>query len=62
MKKKVQISNSTTEFLVFTTQAGEQGIEVRVEDETVWLTPKLMAGLFEVDVRTISEQRIGNTD
>jgi len=62
MKKKVQIRNSMTEFLVFTTQAGEQGIEVRVEDETVWLTPKLMAGLFEVDVRTISEQRIGNTD
>jgi hypothetical protein len=62
MKKKVQIRNSTTEFLVFTTQASEQGIEVRVEDKTVWLTQKLMAGLFEVDVRTISEQRIGNTD
>ena len=54
-EKKLQIRNSTAEFLVFTTQAGENGIEVRVEGETVWLTQKLMATLFEVDVRTISE-------
>jgi hypothetical protein len=53
--KQVQIRNSTTEFLVFTTQAGERGIEVRVEDETVWLTQKLMAALFEVTVPTINE-------
>ncbi len=62
MKKKsdkLQIRNSTAEFLVFTRQAGEDGIEVRVEDETVWLTQKLMAALFEVDVRTISEH-LGN--
>ena len=36
--KKLQIRNSTAEFLVFTAQAGEKGIEVRIEDETVWLT------------------------
>lgn len=53
--KKLQIRNSTAEFLVFTKQADENGIEVRVEDETVWLTQKLMAALFEVDVRTINE-------
>jgi hypothetical protein len=53
--KKLQIRNSTAEFLVFTKQAGENGIEVRVEDETVWLTQKLMAALFEVDVRTVNE-------
>jgi len=53
--KKVQIRNSTAEFLVFTTQAGEKGIEVRVEDETVWLTQKLIGVLFDVDVRTVSE-------
>jgi len=57
MKKehRLQIRNSTAEFLIFTRQASEAGIEVRVEDETVWLTQKLMAALFEVDVRTISE-------
>jgi hypothetical protein len=53
--KKLQIRNSTAEFLVFTSQAGEKGIEVRVEDETVWLTQKLIGALFEVDVRTVSE-------
>jgi hypothetical protein len=53
--KKVQIRSSTAEFLVFTTQAGEKGIEVRVEDETVWLTQKLIGVLFDVDVRTVSE-------
>ena len=53
--KKLRIRNSTAEFLVFTAQAGEKGIEVRVEDETVWLTQKLLGALFDVDVRTISE-------
>ena len=49
------IRNSTAEFLIFTAQAGEQSIEARYEGETVWLTQKLMAELFAVDVRTISE-------
>jgi len=53
--KKMHIRNSTAEFLVFTSQAGEKSIEVRVADETVWLTQKLIAALFEVDVRTVSE-------
>jgi len=53
--KKIQIRNSTAEFLIFTAQAGEKGIEVRLEDETVWLTQKLMAALFEVSVPTINE-------
>ena len=52
---KKLIRNSTAEFLIFTGQAGEQSIEARYEDETVWLTQKLMAELFTVDVRTISE-------
>ena len=49
------IRNSTTEFLIFTSQAGENSIEARYEDETIWLSQKLMATLFEVDVRTINE-------
>jgi hypothetical protein len=53
--KKIQIRNSTAEFLIFTAQAGEKGIEVRLEDETVWLTQKLMAALFKVSVPTINE-------
>jgi hypothetical protein len=49
------IRNSTAEFLIFTGQAGEQSIEARYEKQTVWLTQKLMAELFAVDVRTVSE-------
>ena len=53
--KKLQVRNSTAEFLIFTGQTGEQSIEARYEDETIWLSQKLMAALFAVDVRTINE-------
>jgi hypothetical protein len=53
--KRLTIRNSTAEFLVFTSQAGEDGIEVRVEDENVWLTQKLIARLFDVKIPTINE-------
>ena len=49
------IRNSTAEFLIFTGQAGEQSIEARYEEETVWLSQKLMAELFGVSVPTINE-------
>jgi hypothetical protein len=45
-KKSLQIRNSTAEFLIFTSQAGENTIEVMVQDETVWLTQKMIATLF----------------
>jgi hypothetical protein len=54
-KNKLQIRNSTAEFLVFTSQAGENTIEVRVEDETVWLTQKLISVLFDKGRSTITE-------
>jgi hypothetical protein len=49
------IRNSTAEFLIFTSQGGDQSIEARYEDETVWLTQKLMAALFDVTVPTVNE-------
>jgi hypothetical protein len=52
--KKKFIHNSTAEFLIFSVQAGEDGIEVRIEDENVWLTQKLIAKLFGVEVNTIN--------
>ena len=56
MKTRTQlIRNSTAEFLIFTGQAGEQSIEARYADETIWLSQKLMATLFDVDVRTVNE-------
>ena len=52
---KPLIRNSTAEFLIFTGQTGEQSIEARYADETIWLSQKLMAELFGVNVRTINE-------
>lgn len=54
-EKKLQIRNSTAEFLIFSKQAGKDTIEVRVEDETVWLTQKLIGVLFEKGRSTITE-------
>ncbi len=58
--KSVAIRSSAAEFLVFTHQAGGgDGIEVRYQDETIWLPQKMMAELFGVSVKTISEH-LGN--
>ena len=46
---KLQIRNSTVDFLVFTKDAHEDGIEVRVQDQDVWLTQKAIGQLFDVD-------------
>ena len=51
--KKLQIRNSTAEFLIFTSQAGENGIEVRFQNETIWLSQKMMAILFDCSVDNI---------
>ena len=42
----LQIRNSTAEFLIFTRQNKEKTIEVVVDEESVWLSQKLMAELF----------------
>ncbi len=49
------IRNSTAEFLIFSLKDNLNTIEVRYEDETIWLSQKMMAELFSVDVRTINE-------
>jgi hypothetical protein len=49
------IRNSTAEFLIFSMQTREDGIEVRYEEQTIWLSQKLMAELFDVNLRTVSE-------
>ncbi len=54
-KTKAQIRNSTVDFLVFTRDAHEDGIEVRVQDHTVWLTQKAIGQLFEVDRSVITK-------
>lgn len=63
--RKLQIRNSTVDFLVFTKDAGEDGIEVRVQNHDVWLTQKAIAQLFDVErsvvtkhIKNIFERRI----
>ncbi|MBY0540040.1 MAG: virulence RhuM family protein [Campylobacterales bacterium] len=55
MNKNLTIRNSTAEFLIFTTANGQDTIEVKVADETVWLTQKLIAKLFDINVATVNE-------
>ncbi|MDP2103312.1 MAG: virulence RhuM family protein, partial [Candidatus Gracilibacteria bacterium] len=43
---------------IYQTFGDEQKIRVRIEDENVWLTQKLIADLFDVDVRTINEHLV----
>lgn len=51
---KSNIRNHTADFLIFTKEVGGNGIEVRVENETIWLTQKLMAELFDTTKQNIS--------
>ena len=52
---KLQIRNSTVDFLVFTRDAKADGIEVRVQDNDVWLTQKAIGRLFDVDRSVITK-------
>lgn len=54
MEKELSIRSSATEFLIFETQAKEDSVEVRYEDNTLWLTQKMMARLFSVESNTIT--------
>jgi len=49
------IRNSTAEFLIFTSSAGENSIEVKVFEESVWLTQTMIAQLFDVQRPAITK-------
>ena len=53
--KKLQIRNSTVDFLVFTKDAEENGIEVRVQEDTVWLTQKAIGQLFDIERSVVTK-------
>ncbi len=54
--EQVDIRSSAAEYLNYIACTGEdeQRIEIRYEDEDVWLTQKLMATLYDVEVPTIN--------
>ena len=49
------IHSSTAEYLTFIASTGdsEQSVEMRYEDENIWLTQKMMAELYDVSVSAI---------
>ena len=56
-KKELIVRSSAAEYLTFVASTGnsDASFEMRYEDENIWLTQKMMAELYSVDVRTINE-------
>ena len=50
------LRSSAAEYLTYIASVGDQkdSIEIRYEDENIWLTQKMLAVLYDVDVRTIN--------
>lgn len=55
-KELMPIRSSAAEYLTFVAATGDQenSVEVRYEDENIWLTQKMMAVLYDVEVPTIN--------
>ena len=55
-KNKITIRSSAAEYLTYVAAVGDnpESIEVRYEDENIWLTQKMLATVYGVDVRTIN--------
>lgn len=53
--EKNTIQGHRGQFLIYQTEDGKLKLDVRLEDETVWLSQKLMAELFQKDIKTINE-------
>lgn len=56
-KNQISIRSSVAEYLTDVVFGGDQqdSIEMHYEDDNIWLTQKMMATLYDVDVRTINE-------
>ena len=56
-KEEITIRSSAAEYLTYVASVGgrQDSVEMRYEDENIWLTQKMMATLYDVDVRTINE-------
>ena len=56
IKKEVTIRSSAAEYLTFVAATGDskESVEVRYEDENIWITQKMLAVLYEVETNTIN--------
>ena len=57
-KKEISIRSSAAEYLTFVASTGDSqdSVEMRYEDENIWLTQKMMAALFDMDEQVIGRQ------
>lgn len=55
-KKEISIRSSAAEYLTFIAATGDNkdSVEVQYEDENIWITQKMLAVLYEVDVADIN--------
>lgn len=56
-KTDITIHSSAAEYLTYVASVGDSNdsFEMRYEDENIWLTQKMLATLYDVNVRTINE-------
>lgn len=55
MTKNIEIRNSTAQFLTFVAMGKEDGVQVVYKDETIWVTQRAMAMLFDVGIPAINK-------
>ena len=53
--KEISIRSSAAEYLTYIAASGEEGIEIRYQDENIWLTQKMMATLYDVSIAAINQ-------
>ena len=58
MSKDLMIRSSSQEFITFKVQEKDKGIQVRYENENLWMTQKAMAELFDVEQSAIAKPLI----
>lgn len=56
-KEEVSIRSSAAEYLTYVATVGDSAdsMEMRYEDENIWLTQKMLAVLYDVSLPTINE-------
>ncbi|MDD3913226.1 MAG: virulence RhuM family protein [Bacteroidales bacterium] len=56
-KKQISIRSSAAEYLTFVAATGsdKQSMEMRYEDENIWMTQKMMATLYDVSIAAINQ-------
>ncbi len=54
-KKEITIRSSAAEYLTYVAAAGENRVELRYEDENIWLTQKMLSTLYGVSISAINQ-------